>query len=221
MTEQILRQSAQAAGVSRLVRQTYTLLGIVMAVAAAGAGLGLVLGLGWNLAMWLVFMVVFIGGPFAIDRAKSGDAAIWLTIAWGGLVGFLLSPLVGAYLSLPGGSTIVLQALGTTALLFFVLSGYALASRRDFSFMAGFLVVGLVVVLLAIVANLFFQVPALSLAISGAAVLLMCGMILWDTSRMIHDGAANCVTITVSLFANLTVLFAHLLRLFAFFGGDD
>ena len=221
MNEQIARPGAVVAPVSRIVRQTYTLLSIVLAVAAAGAGLGLAVDLGWSLGMWLVFMVVFIGGPFVIERAKTGDAAIWLTIAWAGLVGFLLSPMVAHYLSMPGGSGIVLNALGGTAVLFLALSGYALVSRRDFSFMAGFLFVGLVVVLLAIVANIFFQVPALSLAISAAAVLLMCGMILFDTSRMIHDGASNCVTITVSLFANLTVLFSHLLRLFAFLGGED
>lgn len=221
MTEQIIRTAERTAPVSRIVRQTYTLLGIVLAVAAAGAGLGLAVGLGWSLGMWLVFMVVFIGGPFAIERAKSGDAAIYLTIGWAGLVGFLLSPMVGHYLALPGGSGIVLNALAATAVLFFALSGYALVSRRDFSFMGGFLFVGLLVVLAAIVANIFFQVPALSLAISAAAVLLMCAMILYDTSRMIHDGASNCVTITVSLFANLTVLFSHLLRLFAFLGGDE
>lgn len=221
MTEQIVRTADRAQPVSRIVRQTYTLLGIVMAVAAAGAGAGLAVGLGWSLAMWLLFMVVFIGGPFAIERAKTGDGAIWLTIAWAGLVGFLLSPMVGHYLALPGGPAIVLNALGATAVLFFALSGYALVSKKDFSFLAGFLFVGLVVVLFAIVASLFLQVPAFSLAISGAAVLLMCGMILFDTSRMIHDGASNCVTITVSLFANLTVLFSHLLRIFAFLGGDD
>lgn len=221
MTDQILSSTERAQPVSRIVRQTYTLLGIVMAVAAAGAGAGLAVGLGWSIGMWLVFMVVFIGGPFAIDRAKSGDAAIYMTIAWAGLVGFLLSPMVGHYLAMKGGTGIVLNALGATAVLFFALSGYALVSRKDFSFMAGFLIVGLLVVLLAIVANIFFQVPAFSLAISGAAVLLMCGMILYDTSRMIHDGASNCVTITVSLFANITVLFSHLLRIFAFLGGDD
>ncbi len=221
MNTPTIRSEALAPPVSRVVRQTYTLLGIVMAVAATGAGIGLAMNIGWGLGMWLLFMVVFIGGPFAINAAKSGDAAIWLTIAWGGLVGFLLSPLVNAYLSLPGGSSIVLNALGATAVLFFALSGYALVSKRDFSFMAGFLFVGLIVVLLAIVANIFFQVPALSLAISAASVLLMCGMILYDTSRMIHDGESNCVTITVSQFANITVLFAHLLRLFAFLGGED
>ncbi len=206
---------------STVVRQTYTLLGIVMAFAAAGAGLGLSLGIGWGIGMWLLFMLVFIGGPFAIARIRNGQTAILTTIAWGGLTGFLLSPLVGAYLALPGGSGIVFNALAATAATFFGLSAYALISRKDFSFLGGFLAVGLIVVLLAIVANLFLAIPALSLTISAVAVMLISGMILYDTSRMIHDGESNCVNITVSQFANITVLFTHLLNLLAFASGDD
>jgi modulator of FtsH protease len=140
---------------------------------------------------------------------------------WGGLTGFLLSPMVATYLALPGGSGIVLNALATTAVLFFALSGYALVTRRDFSFLGGFLFVGLIVILLAIIANLFLAMPLLSLTISAAAVLVISGMILFDTSRMIHDGASNCVSITVAQFANITVLFSHLLNLFALLSGDD
>ena len=203
-----------------LVRNTFLLLSLVMAVATVGAGIGLAMDIGWGIGMWLLLMVVFIGGPFAIGRA-SGQAAIGLTFAWAGLVGFLLSPMVGAYLSLPGGGGIVLNALATTAVLFVALSGYAVMSRRDFSFLGGFLMAGLIVVLLAIVANLFLQIPLLSVTISAAAVLLMCALILFDVSRLIHDGAASAIMITVSLFANIVVLFSHLLNLFAFLSGDD
>jgi modulator of FtsH protease len=129
--------------------------------------------------------------------------------------------MVGAYLSMPGGGSIVFNALATTAILFFALSAYAVTSKKDFSFMAGFLFVGLIVVLLAIVANIFLQMPLLSLTISGVAVMLMCGMILFDTSRMVNGGETNPVLIVVSLFANITVLFSHLLSLFSFLGGDD
>ena len=109
MTDQIVQTTARAQPVDKVVRQTYTLLGIVMAVAAAGAGIGLAMDIGWGIGMWLLFMVVFIGGPFAIDRAKTGDAAIWMTIAWGGLVGFLLSPLVNAYVYLFRGTPLLVQ----------------------------------------------------------------------------------------------------------------
>lgn len=203
-----------------LVRNTFLLLSLVLGVAAAGAGVGLASGIGWGIGMWLVFMVAFIGGPFLIARLK-GQAAIWTTFAWAGLVGFLLSPMIAGYLSLPGGPSIVFNALAATAVLFVALAGYAVVSRRDFSFMGGFIMVGLVVVLLAIVANIFLQIPILSLTISAAAVLLMCALILYDVSRLIHDRAASALMITVSLFADIVVLFSHLLNLFAAFSGDD
>ncbi len=206
---------------NRTVRQAYTLLAIVMAIAAAGAGIGLYMGLPWGIGMWIGFMVVFIGGPMLISAKRDSQSSIGLTMAWAGLVGFLLSPMVNAYLSMPGGSSIVLNALATTAVLFFALSAYALTTKKDFSFMAGFLFVGLIVVLLAIVANIFLQIPALSLTISAVAVLLMCGMILFDTSRLINGGESNPVMIVIALFADIVVLFSHLLNLFSFFGGDD
>jgi modulator of FtsH protease len=212
---------AATGAVSSVVRNTYLLLSMVMAVAAIGAFIGLRSGIAWSMGMWLVFMVVFIGGPFAINAAKKGDTAIWLTFAWAGLVGFLLSPLIAAYLRIPGGSTIVMNALGGTAALFIGLSAVALSTKKDFSFLTSFLMAGLIVVLIAIVAQIFLQIPLLSLVISGVAVLLMSGFILYDTSRMIHDGNANPVYITVSLFANIVVLFSHLLNLMSFFGGDD
>ena len=217
----VILPSAGASAQPSIVRNTYLLLSIVMAVAAVGAFVGLQMNIGWSIGMWLVFMVVFIGGPFAINAAKNGDTAIWLTFAWAGLVGFLLSPLIAAYLKLPGGPGIVFNALAGTAALFVGLSAYAVVSRRDFSFLGSFLVAGCIVVLLGIVALIFLQIPLLSLAISGLAVLLMSGFILYDTGRMIHDGAANPVYITVSLFGNIVVLFSHLLNLFSFFSGED
>ncbi len=206
---------------NRVVRQTYTLLAMVLAVAAAGAGAGLAMGIPWSFGMSLLFLAVFIGGSFALHAMRNSQASIGLCFVWAGLVGFLMSPMVGVYLSLPGGSSIVLNALTTTAVLFFGLSLYAVNSRRDFSFMGGFLFVGVIVLLLAIVANLFLQIPLLSITISAAAVLLMSGLILFDTSRMIHGGERNPVLLTVSLFGSIAVLFLHLLNLFAAFTGED
>lgn len=215
------RPAVATGALPSVVRNTYLLLSMVMAVAAAGALIGLRSGIPWSMGMWLVFMVVFIGGPFAINAAKKGDTAIWLTFAWAGLVGFLLSPMIARYLAIPGGSGIVMNALGGTAALFVGLSAVALTTKKDFSFLSSFLMAGVIVVLLGIVALLFLQTPMLALLISGLAVLLMSGFILYDTSRMIHDGAANPVYITVSLFGNIVVLFSHLLSLMSFFGGDD
>jgi len=220
-TQVITRSAEQTLQINRTVRQTYQLLAMTTAVGAVGAGIGLSMNMGWSVGMWVLFMAVFIGGPFLIHRNRESQASIGLCLGWAGLVGFLLSPLVNAYLSIPGGSGIVLNALTATAVLFGSLSLYALSSKRDFSFMGGFLFAGIIVVLLAIVANLFLQIPALSLVISGVAVMLMSGLILFDTSRMINGGETNPVMITVSLFANLVVLFSHLLNLFSFLSGDD
>jgi modulator of FtsH protease len=206
---------------NRTLRQTYLLLAMVMAVAATGAGIGIAAGMQWSLGMWLLFMVVFIGGPFLLNRQRNSQASIPLTLAWGGLVGFLMSGMIGHYLSIPGGGSIVFNALATTAILFVALSAYAVQTRKDFSFMGGFLMVGLVLVLIGIVANLFLQMPMLSLMISGAAVLLMCALILWETSRLVNGGETNPVTITVSLFGSIVVLFSHLLHLFTVLSGDD
>lgn len=217
----LTRTGSRSEALPSVVRNTYLLLSMVMAVAAIGAFIGLRSGLSWSLGMWLVFMVVFIGGPFAINAARKGDAAIWLTFIWAGLVGFLLSPMIAAYLAIPGGASVVMNALGGTAALFVGLSAVVLTTRKDFGFLRSFLMAGLIVVLLGIVALLIFQVPMLSLLISSLAVLLMSGFILYDTSRMIHDGAANPVYITVSLFSSIVVLFSHLLHLFAVLSGDD
>jgi modulator of FtsH protease len=111
--------------------------------------------------------------------------------------------------------------MATTAVIFFALSGYALTTRKNFSFLGGFVMVGCLVVLAAIIANIFLNIPALSLAISAAAVMLMSAAILWDTSRMVNEGETNYVMMTVSLFANIFVMFMHLLNLFSFLSGDD
>ena len=203
-----------------LVRNTFVLLSMVLAVAAGGAFIGLASGIQWSMGMWVLLMVAFIGGPFIINRIK-GQAAIGVTFGWAGLVGFLLSPMVAAYLSLPGGAGIVLNALVATAVIFVGLAGYAVVSKRDFSFLRSFLFTGLLVVLLAIVANIFLQLPVLSITISAVAVLLMSGLILYDVSRLLREGAASSLDIVVSLFGNIVVLFSHLLNLSSILGGDD
>jgi modulator of FtsH protease len=214
-------EALSATASNTLIRNTFILLSLVLGTSAVGAGVGLGLNLPAGLGMWLVLMVVFIGGPFVISRIGNGQAQIGVTFAWAFLVGLLLSPMVGIYLSFPGGTSIVLNALATTAVLFTALAGYAVVSRKNFSFMGGFLAVGLIVVFVGIIANLFLQMPMLSLMISGAAVLLMCGCILWETSQLIHEPNVNPVMVTVSLFGSIVVLFSHLLRLFSFFSGED
>ena len=204
---------------NKVIRNTYLLLTLTLLTSAVTAGMAMVSGA--RPVHWILMLVVFIGGPFVINAVRNSVWALPLTFAFTAFMGYVLGPILTFYLSMPNGGQIVTAAFGTTATMFLGLSAYALTTRKDFSFMGGFLMVGLLLVLVAIVANIFLQIPALSLTISAAAVLLMSGMILFDTSRMVHGGETNYVVMTVSLYANIYVLFLHLLNLFAAFTGDS
>jgi len=204
---------------NKVIRQTYMLLSVPLAFSAVMAFVAMAVGA--PAVHWLVLLAVLIGGPFAIHAARNSALGLVLTFAFTGVLGFFLGPILSMYLGLPNGPQIVGNAFTATAVAFVALSGYALATKKDFSFLGGFLVVGLIVALLAIVANLFLAIPALSLTISAAVVLLLSAAILFDTSRMIHDPEANYIMMTVSLYANLYVMFLHLLNLFHAFMGDN
>ena len=141
MSDQRILTGAASPALPRVVRHTYLLLAMVMAVACVGAFLGLRSGVQWSMGMWLLFMVVFIGGPFAINAAWKGDTAIWLTFVWAGLTGFLLSPMVALYLPSPVVPPSSRMRWGTAA-LFVGLSAVALTTRKDFSFLSSFLMAG-------------------------------------------------------------------------------
>ncbi|KPK41076.1 MAG: hypothetical protein AMJ69_00195, partial [Gammaproteobacteria bacterium SG8_47] len=138
-----------------------------------------------------------------------------------GLLGFGLGPMLSAYLSLANGPQIIATAFAGTGVIFLGLSGYVLTTRRDFSFLGGFLFVGFLVILGAALLNIFVAIPALSLAISAAIVLIMSGFILYDTSRIIHGGETNYVLATVSLYLNIYNLFISLLHILGALGGDE
>lgn len=204
---------------NKVLRNTYLLLAMTLFTSAITAGIAMATGA--QPVNWLLVLVVFIGMPFAINYLRDSRWALPLTFVFTGFMGYVLGPILSFYLSLPNGSHIVTAAFGSTAVAFLGLSAYAITTRRDFSYMGGFLMVGLLVVLAAIIANIFLQIPTLSLTISAAAVLLMSGMILFDTSRMIHGGETNYVIMTVSLFADIYVMFVHLLNLFSALNGDN
>ncbi len=219
------RAIPQSAGldlsINKTLRSAFILLAIVLACAAGGTFVGLGIELPRFKMMWLVFMVVFMGGPFLIRSIRNLQTAILVTCAWAALVGLMMSPMIGRFLSFAGGPTILFNALATTAVAFVALSGYAIVSRRDFSFMGGFLFVGFIVALVAIIANIFLQIPVLSLAISSVVVLLCAGSMLYNVSRLVHDGNADPLMIVVELFADIAVMFSHLLNLFGIMGSDD
>lgn len=209
----------QALATNKVIRNTYMLLSMTLAFSAVMAFVAMAVNA--PPVHWIFMLAIFIGMPFGIHALRNSVWSIPLTFAFTGIMGFILGPIVSLYLSLPNGPGIVGGALASTALVFVGLSAYALVTRKDFSFLGGFVFVGFLVILAAIIANLFLAIPALSLAISSAVVLLVSAAILWDTSRMVHDGEANYVVMTVSLFANIYVLFLHMLNLFAMLSGDN
>ena len=148
-----------------------------------------------------------------MNKTADSGKGIVAVFAFTGVLGAALGPMLNYYLGMANGPGLIMQALGGTAIVFFALSGYVLTTRKDFSFMGGFLMVGLIVALIASIALIFFNVPAASMALSALIVLLMSGFILFDTSRIIHGGETNYIRATVSLYLDIYNLFTSLLHL--------
>ncbi|MFI9650939.1 Bax inhibitor-1/YccA family protein [Guyparkeria sp. GHLCS8-2] len=196
----------------KVIRNTYMMLSLTLLFSALMATVSLLAGVpGWTSLLTLGGALALIW--FVLPRTANSGMGLAVVFAITGLLGFGLGPMLSHYLALPNGGQIVMTALGGTGAIFLGLSGYALVSRRDFSFMGGFLVVGLVVVIAAMLGNIFLEIPALSMAISAAVVLLMSGFILYDTGRMVNGGEDNYLLLTVSLYLNIFNLFVHLLSL--------
>ena len=203
---------------NKVLRNTYSLHAMTLAFSAITAFISMQLNMGM-----IGYFGCFIGAMISLfivnKKADTAQGLIWAFV-FTGLMGMALGPILNRYLAMSNGGEIIMQALGGTALIFFGLSAYALTTKKDFSFMGGFLSVGIMVVFVAMIANLFFNVPAVSLAISAAVVMLMSGFILYDTSRIVNGGETNYIRATVSLYLNIYNLFIHLLALIGF-GSDD
>ncbi|WP_320837425.1 Bax inhibitor-1/YccA family protein [Zhongshania sp.] len=204
---------------NKVLRNTYMLLGMTLVTSALCAGLAMAMNIGHITG--LILMVLGFVMLFVVNKTADSSKGIVAIFVFTGLLGAALGPMLKMYLALPNGGELVMQALGGTALVFFGLSAYVLTTRKDFSFLGGFLMIGLLVMVVASIANLFFQVPAASLAISAAAVFIMSGLILFDTSRIIHGGETNYIRATVALYLDIYNLFVHLLHLLGIFGSDD
>lgn len=216
----MLRTAPVQVADNRLIRNTYTLLAMTLLFSAATAGLSMVLDLPHPGI--LITLVGYFGLLFLVTRLR--DSAWGLAAVFGltGFMGLTLGPIVQSYLTmLPNGGQVVMMAMGGTGAIFLGLSGYALTSRRDFSFMGGFLMVGILVAFLAGLGAIFFQLPALSLAVSAMFVLLMSGLILYETSNLVHGHETNYIMATVSLYVSIYNLFLSLLQLLGFAGSDD
>ena len=216
----MLRTASVQVADNRLIRNTYTLLAMTLLFSAATAGLSMVLDLPHPGI--LITLVGYFGLLFLVTRLR--DSAWGLAAVFGltGFMGLTLGPIVQSYLTmLPNGGQVVMMAMGGTGAIFLGLSGYALTSRRDFSFMGGFLMVGILVAFLAGLGAIFFQLPALSLAVSAMFVLLMSGLILYQTSNLVHGHETNYIMATVTLYVSIYNLFLSLLQLLGFASSDD
>ena len=204
---------------NKVLKNTYMLLGMTLLFSAVTAGVSMAIGLPHGAA--LILTLVGFGLLFVVHRMADSSKGLIAIFAFTGVMGASIGPMLNYYLSMPGGPALVMQALGGTAVVFFGLSAYALTTRKDFSYMGGFLMVGLLVAVVAMIANIFLAIPALSLTISAAVVMIMSGLILFDTSRIINGGETNYIRATVALYLDIYNLFIHLLHLLTALGGDD
>jgi modulator of FtsH protease len=214
-----LSTAGRSIEINKVLRNTYFLLAMTLAFSAVTAGIAMAM----NLSP-IMSLVCFVAGfilLFVVNKTADSASGIFWVFAFTGAMGASLGPMLNYYAGLANGPALIMQALGGTALIFFSLSAYALTTRKDFSFMGGFLMVGLIVVLVAALANIFLAIPALSLAISAAIILIMSALILFDTSRIINGGETNYIRATVGLYLNVFNIFVNLLQLLGIFGGDD
>ena len=219
MTNVAVGTQTVAPATNKVIRNTYMLLSMTLLFSALTAGVSMMLKLphpGILLTLGGYFGLLFLTAKFR-DRTLGLAFIFALT----GFMGYTLGPILNAYLAMPNGGQIVMTAMGTTGAIFLGLSGYALTSRKDFSFMGGFLMVGILVAFLAGLGAIFFEMPGLSLAVSAMFVLLMSGLILYETSNIIHGGETNYIMATVTLYVSIFNLFTSLLHLLGFMSGEE
>jgi len=203
---------------NKLIRNTYTLLSMTLLFSAVAATAGVLMNVSSGMA--LVATIGAIGILwFVLPRTANSATGIPVIFAFTGLLGLGLGPMLSYYLSV--NPSIVMTALGGTGAIFLGLSAYALTTRKDFSFLAGFLMVGMFVVIGAALLNIFFAIPALFLAVNVAVIMIMSGFILFQTSSLINGGETNYIMATAGLFLSILNMFTALLQLLGAFSSDD
>lgn len=211
---------ASALATNKVLRNTYALLSLTLLFSAATAGAAMAMqmphpGL-------IITMVGYFGLLFLTSKFSNSSLGLVFIFALTGFMGLTLGPILNMYLNaFSNGHQLIMTALGGTGVIFLGLSGYALTSKKDFSFLGGFLMVGILVAFLASLGAIFFAIPALSLAISAVFILLMSGLILFQTSAIIHGGETNYILATVSLYISIYNLFLSLLHLLSAFSGSN
>jgi modulator of FtsH protease len=204
---------------AQVLKNNYMLLGLSLMVATGAAVFAMAMGIGY--VNVFVTLGVYFGLLFATNKLRNSSWGILAVFGLTGWLGFTTGPIINMYAQINGGMEIVSLALGGTASIFVAMSGIALVTRKDFSFMTNFIMVGILVAFLAGLAAVFFNIPALSLAVSAAFVLLSSLLILWQTSAIIHGGETNYIMATVTLFVSIYNLFLSLLHILTALSGND
>ena len=213
------RSQEQILASNKVLKNTYLLLSATLLFSAVMAAVSIALQVSpmFYLGSVIASMVL---GIFVLPRTANSSAGIGVIFLITGLLGFGLGAILQTYLALPKGPQIVGTAFAGTGIIFLALSGYALTSRKNFNFMAGFLFAGMIAVVVAIVANMFLAIPALSAALSVAVILLMSGFILFDTSRIARGEETNYIMATYGIYLSIFNIFISLLQLLGIFGDE-
>lgn len=214
-----------AARQNKVLRNTYLLLAISLIPTVIGAAVGTnFINFSFMRASpimsMLVMLAVFYGWIFMIEKNRDSGLGVVLLLGFTAFLGVMLAPLLQSILSLRNGGQLVMMAAGGTAAVFFVLSGVASTARRDFSFLNKFLMVGFVVIMLAVLANIFLQSPLLQLVLCGAFIIFSSAIILWQINSIVRGGETNYVSATLTLYVSLYNIFTSLLQLLGILGGD-
>jgi len=206
-----------AVAVNKVLKNTYMLLAMTLTFSAFTAFLSMNSA---PLNIWVMMGGIY-GLLFLTHMLANSAWGLVAVFAFTGFIGYTTGPIIGMFMSSAIGSQIVMQALGGTAIIFFALSGYALVSRKDFSFLSCFLFAGSIVLIVAMLAGIFLKLPALNLAISAGFMLFSSAVILYQTSDIIHGGERNYIRATVTLYVSIYNIFMSLLNLLSAFSGDD
>tara|TARA_R110001592_G_scaffold260282_1_gene524745 strand:- start:71734 stop:72384 length:651 start_codon:yes stop_codon:yes gene_type:complete len=193
----------------KVLRNTYTLLSMTLVFSAVMCGVAMVVNAPF-MGLWM--LLPYIGCLWMVEKNKNSTAGLFWVFALTGWMGFTLGPIISFYLA-TSGSDIILTALGGTALIFMATSGYVLVTRKELSFMGGFLMTGIIVAFVASIANVFLQIQGLSLVLSCIFLLISSGFIMWQTSAIIHGGERNYISATVMLYVMIYNVFTSLLAL--------
>ncbi len=216
----IAQTSGDAVSSNKVLKNTYMLLSATLGFSALTAVASMAIGVP-PMTYLIAVIAAMVLGIFVLPKTANSSSGIGVIFLITGLLGFGLGSVLSMYLALPNGPQVIATAFAGTGIIFLGLSGYALTSKRDFSFMGGFIFAGMMVVVLAMIANIFLQMPALSLAVSGGIILLMSAFILFDTSRIIRGGETNYIMATYGLYLSIFNIFISLLQILGIMGGDE